>query len=91
MVHFPPQNAYDFKRRYAGFPARIGVNADIKQMFITASDIMSRSIFDAFIWSLTLLQVKIYEKSRLQTAGMAICSLKFFFGECSIFCFFVFF
>ena len=47
MVHFLPQNAYDFKRRYAGFPARIGVNADIKQMFITASDIMSRSIFDA--------------------------------------------
>lgn len=41
------QNAYDFKRRYAGFPARIGGNADIKQMFITASDIMSRSIFDA--------------------------------------------
>ena len=26
---------------------RIGGNADIKQMFITASDIMSRSIFDA--------------------------------------------
>ncbi len=24
------------------------------------------------------------EKSRLQTAGMAICSLKIFFGECSI-------
>ena len=32
-------------------------------------------------WSLTLLQVKIYEKSRLQTAVMAICSLKIFFGN----------
>ena len=31
--------------------------------------------------SLTLLQVKIYEKSRLQTAVMAICSLKIFSGN----------